>query len=98
MRLPRFRKAARSDELSCRELVRLVTDYLEGALSENDVYRFDAHLASCDGCTTYLAQVRDTIRITGTLTEESLVAEARDELLAAFRTWKHDRDENSSPS
>lgn len=93
MRLPRLRKrATRSDELSCRELVRLVTDYLAGALSETDVRRFDAPLTACDGCTTYLAQVRDTIRITGTLTEESLVPEARDELLAAFRTWKHDRD------
>ncbi len=93
MRLPRFRKkATRSDELSCRELVRLVTDYLEGALSETELRRFDAHLTACDGCTTYLAQMQDTIRITGALTEESLDPEARDELLAAFRTWKHDRE------
>ena len=93
MKLPTLRKkATRSDELSCKELVRLVTDYLEGALSETDVQRFDAHLTACDGCTTYLAQVRDTIRITGTLTEASLVPEAQDELLAAFRTWKHERD------
>ena len=93
MRLPRFRKkAAQPDVLTCRELVRLVTDYLEGVLSENDRHRFDAHLASCDGCTTYVAQVRDTIRIAGTLTEESLAPEARDELLTAFRTWKHERE------
>ena len=93
MRLPRFRKTGTgSDELSCRELVRLVTDYLEGPLSETDVHRFDAHLTACDGCTTYVAQMRDTIRTTGTLTEESLRPEARDELLAAFRTWKHDRE------
>jgi predicted anti-sigma-YlaC factor YlaD len=92
MKLPRFRKKTiPPDELTCRELVRLVTDYLEGALSTTDVHRFDAHLTKCDGCTTYLAQVRETIRITGTLTEESLTPEARDELLAAFRTWKHER-------
>ena len=72
--------------------MRLVTDYLEGALSESDVHGFDAHLTACDGCTTYIAQMRDTIRIAGTLTEESLVPEARDELLAAFRTWKHERE------
>ena len=90
MRLPRFRKrATQPDELTCRELVRLVTDYLEGALSESDRRRFEAHLTDCDGCTTYLAQVRDTIRITGTLTEDSLASGDRDELLAAFRTWKH---------
>lgn len=93
MRLPRFRDTAvRPDELTCRELVRLVTDYLEETLPEIDRRRFDAHLAACDGCTTYLAQVQDTIRITGTLTEESLAPEARDELLAAFRTWNHERE------
>ena len=88
MRRPRLRKRrARGPELSCSELVRLVTDYLEGALPEADVRRFDAHVAACDGCTTYLAQVRDTIRIAGKLTEASLAPEAREELLAAFRTW-----------
>jgi anti-sigma factor RsiW len=92
MKLPRFhKKTAVPPELTCRDLVRLVTDYLEGALSESDVDRFDAHLTKCDACTTYLAQVRETIRITGVLTEESLAPEARDELLAAFRTWKHER-------
>ena len=92
MKRIRFRKkTAPSPDLTCRELVRLVTDYLEGALSATDVDRFDAHLAKCDGCTTYLAQVRETIHVTGALTEESLAPEARDELLAAFRTWKHER-------
>jgi anti-sigma factor RsiW len=93
MRFPRLRKrATRPDDLTCRELVRLVTDYLEGALSDNDRRRFEAHLTACDGCTTYVSQVRDTIRITGTLTEESLAPAARDELLVAFRTWKHERE------
>ena len=93
MKLSRFRKKTiPPDEFTCRELVRLVTDYLEGALSKTDVDRFDAHLSKCDACTTYLAQVRETIRITGVLTEESLAPEARDELLAAFRTWKHERE------
>ncbi len=93
MRLSRFRtRAVRPDELTCRELVRLVTDYLEDALPESDRLRFDAHLASCDGCTTYLAQVRDTIRTAGALTEDALAPEARDGLLVAFRTWKQERE------
>ncbi len=93
MKLPRFRKqTAPPDEITCRELVRLVTDYLEGALSKTDVDRFDAHLAKCDGCTTYLAQVRDTIRTAGALTEDALAPEARDGLLVAFRTWKQERE------
>ena len=87
----RFRRKTTShNDLTCRELVRLVTDYLEDALSDTDRRRFDAHLARCEDCTTYLAQIQDTVRITGTLTEESLDPRARDELLAAFRTWKRD--------
>ena len=89
MRLPTIRKAAdHPDELTCRELVRLVTDYLEGTLSETDRRRFDRHLTKCDGCSTYLAQIRETIQISGALTEQSLQPEARDELLTAFRAWK----------
>lgn len=78
----------RSDELTCPELVRLVTDYLEGALPKRERRRFDAHLAACDGCTTYLAQMRDTVAGAGVLTEDSVDPSARDALLAAFRDWK----------
>ena len=93
MRLRRSRNtAAQANELTCRELIRLVTDYLEGTLSADDRQRFDAHLTDCDGCTTYLAQIRETIRISPELTEESLDPQAKDKLLVAFRTWKHDRE------
>jgi hypothetical protein len=50
--------------------------------------RFDAHLASCTGCGIYLDQMRRTIAMTGLLREDALSDEARDRLLAAFRTWK----------
>jgi anti-sigma factor RsiW len=75
-------------ELRCKELVELVTDYLEGALTPEDRARFEAHLAACAGCTRYLAQIRETIRLTGTLTEEQIPPAQRDELLAAFRDWR----------
>ena len=78
----------RRRELSCRELVELVTDYVEGTLDRRSRRRFDRHIAGCPHCTEYLAQMRETIRITGTLTEEQLDPRARDELLAAFRTWR----------
>jgi anti-sigma factor RsiW len=93
MRFPRLRhRATVPDELSCRELVRLVTDYLEGTLPDADRRRFDTHLTNCDGCTIYLAQMRDTIRLSGVLDEDPLAPQARDELLAAFRTWKAARE------
>ena len=74
-------------ELPCRELVELVTEYLEDRLTASDRARFEAHLAGCDPCQTYLQQFRQTIRMLGRLPEESLSPEARNTLLAAFRGW-----------
>ena len=73
--------------LSCQELVELVTDYLEGALEPADQQRFDAHIAGCNGCTRYLEQLRQTIRLTGTITTDDLTPEAERALLAAFSDW-----------
>jgi anti-sigma factor RsiW len=74
--------------MACRELVELVTDYFEGALRRRDRRRFERHIAACDGCATYVEQMRLTSRALGGLTEESISAEARDALLHAFRDWK----------
>lgn len=77
-----------NDELTCRELVELVTEYLEGALPAAARARFEAHLAQCAGCTNYVEQARLTIQLTGQLTEDSLSPAAREELLRIFRDWK----------
>ncbi|MBI4278178.1 MAG: zf-HC2 domain-containing protein [Armatimonadetes bacterium] len=77
-----------SNELTCQELVELVTEYLEGMLSPEERARFDAHLAICSGCRTYLEQFRQMIRTLGRLTEASVPPQARDELLMVFRHWK----------
>ena len=74
-------------ELPCRELVELVTDYLEDRLSPVDRARFEAHLEACDACRIYLEQFRETIRRLGTLPEESLSLEVRQTLLDAFNDW-----------
>ena len=79
-----------SHELSCKELVELVTDYFEGELSSEDQERFVAHLGTCDGCEMYLEQMRQTINALGKLPEESIPAEAKEELIEAFRNWKSD--------
>jgi anti-sigma factor RsiW len=75
-------------DLTCQELVELVTAYIEGALPENERARFEAHLAICAGCEEYLKQMRQTISLLGTLTEASLSPQARDDLIGAFRRWK----------
>ena len=74
--------------LSCRELVELVTDYLDGALPSRDRARFERHIDGCDGCTAYLEEFRETIRLTGTLRVEQLDPLARATLLARFGDWK----------
>lgn len=83
-------------KLSCRELVELVTDYLDGALSRRDRRRFEAHIAGCGGCTAHLAQIRRTITLLGSITEEQIAKPAMADLLEAFRGWKAAR--GSSPA
>jgi anti-sigma factor RsiW len=76
------------DPLVCQELVELVTDYLEGALSRSDRRRFEAHLADCPHCTEYLAQMRVTIRLTGRLGPDDLSPEMQDDLGELYRRWR----------
>ena len=79
-----------SEDLTCAELVELVTDYLEGALSDRDRERFEEHVVFCAGCSNYLDQMRRTVELTGRLTEDDLPEEAQAGLLAAFRSWKEE--------
>jgi anti-sigma factor RsiW len=76
-------------ELNCNEMVELVTDYLEGSMPDADRMRFEAHLSTCEGCTNYLHQMRETIRITGRLTPDQIPPEQQDALRSAFRDWKN---------
>jgi anti-sigma factor RsiW len=74
--------------MKCREMVELMSDYLEGALSPRDRERFEEHISGCDGCRGYLAQMRRTVRVVGRLTEDAIPAHVQRELLTAFRDWK----------
>jgi len=76
------------DEMTCKELVELVTEYLEGTLPNDTRRRMEDHLSRCDGCTHYLEQMRQTIHLTGQVREESLTPQQRDELLRLFHDWK----------
>jgi anti-sigma factor RsiW len=79
------------NELTCAELVELVTDYLEDALPASERARFETHIGTCVGCHNYFEQMKITIRIVGRLTEDNLPAGAKEDLMAAFRTWKQGR-------
>ena len=73
--------------LTCHEVIEIITDYLEDALGPDDRRRVEQHLAICDGCTNYLRQIQETIRLTGMLTEEQIPDQQKQRLIAAFRTW-----------
>ena len=74
--------------MNCRQVVELMTDYLEGTLSAADRARFEEHIAGCDGCRAYLAQMRATRRIIGRLADEPIPEPVERELLEAFRNWR----------
>ncbi|MDZ4718851.1 MAG: zf-HC2 domain-containing protein [Roseiflexaceae bacterium] len=80
--------ATDKDYFTCQELVELVTNYIEDALTPIERARFEAHLAICRGCTTYVQQMRQTIALLGKLPETTIAPQARDQLLMIFRDWK----------
>jgi anti-sigma factor RsiW len=82
------RDEVRVEEFSCREVVEILGDYLDGAMTPEDRARLEQHLADCGGCTAYLEQLRITIRLSGRLLEEAVSPEAMAPLLEAFRAWR----------
>ena len=71
----------------CQELVEVITDYLEDRMPAERRLLFEEHVAFCSWCRTYLDQMQDAIRATGSLKEDDLSLETRDALLDAFRNW-----------
>ncbi len=74
-------------DLTCQELVELVTDYLDGALDERTADRFEQHVAVCPGCDTYVQQMKETVSLLGEIPVETLSDEAQATLLDAFRDF-----------
>lgn len=74
--------------LTCREIVELLTDYLEGALIARERARVEEHLATCPGCRAYVEQLRTTIGMLGRLREEDVSPGLLSALLRAFRGWR----------
>jgi anti-sigma factor RsiW len=79
---------SRRRELACQQVVELVTDYLEGAMSRADRRRFEGHLAGCPHCTEYLAQIRETIRLAGRVTPDDLTPQMTTDLTDLYRRWR----------
>ncbi len=74
--------------MSCRELVEVVSDYLQGDMAPAERLRFEQHLEECPHCVVYVEQMRATIAAVGRLSPDELDPVARDELMSAFRDWR----------
>jgi anti-sigma factor RsiW len=74
--------------MTCRQVVELMTDYLDGALSAADRARFEEHISGCDGCRAYLAQLATTRRVLRKLADEPIPPALQAELVKTFQNWK----------
>jgi hypothetical protein len=72
---------------TCREIVDLAAEYVEGTLTANESTLFELHLNFCDGCLTFIDQIRDTARLAAHVAEHELPEPLRADLLQAFRDW-----------
>jgi anti-sigma factor RsiW len=78
-------------DMTCQELVELVTDYFEDVLAPAQQARFEVHLETCAGCSAYLEQMRVTMQ----LVRSADALDARPDVagpLRAFRDWHLTRD------
>ena len=81
-------------ELSCKELVDLVTDYMDETIPDEARAKFEQHLSECGYCNAYVQQMHLTVKLTNTLSEPESPKPAPDELLNIFRKWKQENKPN----
>jgi anti-sigma factor RsiW len=80
----------RRNPLVCKEVVELVTDYLEGTMAPRERARFESHIADCPNCRRYLAQMRITLDVLGRIEAEAVAPETMDELVELYRRWQEE--------
>lgn len=76
----------------CRQAVELMTDYLEGALGSKDRARLEKHLARCPHCHEYLAEMRTTVSLLGTLDPGALPGHVQHELNDVYQRWLSEKN------
>jgi hypothetical protein len=74
---------------TCNQVVELATAYIEYAMPTELLEAFEMHLNFCDGCVTFIDQIRTTSELGGRVEEDQISNERKAELLAAFRDWRH---------
>lgn len=72
----------------CEQTHQRGTDYLEGALSTAERWRYRAHLARCRSCRAELRQLRLTIGLLVRVGPPPISEPARADVMAMFRRWQ----------
>ena len=72
------------DEVQCREVVAVLTDYLEGVLPVEERVALEQHLLICEGCTNFLAQLRTSIALTGVPEVDEVPPQLMDTVLRIY--------------
>jgi anti-sigma factor RsiW len=77
------------NDIVCRDVVELITDYLEGALPVKQRVELEQHLVICRGCADHVGQVQATRHVLASLdAHDEVTPEARERLLQTFREWR----------
>jgi predicted anti-sigma-YlaC factor YlaD len=80
------------EDLTCRALVELVTDYLDGRLETERHVQVEQHLVLCTGCQSHMSQMHGTLRVLRTVPDDELQPETLGMLMHAFRDWRAEED------
>jgi predicted anti-sigma-YlaC factor YlaD len=69
----------------CRDLLRLLPDYIEGQADADLCARIEVHLAECRHCRVVVDTLENTIKLYHTLPDSTPSADARERLFSVLR-------------
>ena len=75
---------------ACEEIVQLASEYLEGAMTPEEMTRFELHLNLCDGCSSFLEQIRTASALAKSVPVEEIPQDVQAKLVAAFKDWQRE--------
>ena len=73
--------------MTCHELIEFLSAYVDGELSEDVRFRFDAHVAACPECSAYLKSYEATVKLAKTAvggSDDPVPADVPEDLVKAI--------------
>jgi anti-sigma factor RsiW len=75
--------------ITCRELIALLCDFIDGELAEDQRCLVEQHLGNCPPCVVYLETYRLTIHLTRKLPCEPLPEKLQEKLRAVLEQMRN---------